>query len=143
MNTDPQSLAQAWVALKLRNACWTIEGAHTKQHRYHRVLGPRSASAGLTFVISPSEKLSFVESLEWPDPSIRAEIIDHIWTGAFEGLATMRYEFIDGVRVDLTAIEWHEIHSCAAAFYQCARECVTSAFSELRIPLRLKPSPRT
>lgn len=140
MSTDAKLLAQQWADLKVFRGCWTIDGTFSRGHRYHRVLGGRSMFGGLTLTVSPAPALSFAEDLDWPHPSIRDEVIQDIWIGVFEALATIRYEFIDGVCVTLTAVEWSEVDSCAAAFYHCARECVSTLFTDQKIPVRLKSS---
>lgn len=70
---------------------------------------------------APADEFSFTSSVEWPE---RDNYDDWVLHAALDVLLCSGPERLTGIALALEEIEWHEVDSCAVAFYWAARKAV-------------------
>ena len=112
-----------WLARKSVRPTLSIREARSIRFEYKRALGPRGAFAVVHLRGEQAAEFAFSSVVEWPVPE------DDYTTAVLDGIldelfATDVGHVVANVRFTLEKIEWHDVDSCAVAFYHAARGAV-------------------
>lgn len=85
--------------------------------KYHRHLGPRCDTAGVTLYLSTHDSYIFVSTAQWPEDDYSRAVE----RGVRDVLREAGYDPDMGGRVHLKAVEYDHVDSCEGSFYAAAK----------------------
>lgn len=112
-----------WLARKRERPQLSIREERFARFKFTRALGPRGQFAVVYLRGEPARAFAFTSVAEWPSPqcdytvAVLDAILDELFAVDLGHVATH-------VQFTLERIEWHEVDSCATAFYHAARGAV-------------------
>jgi hypothetical protein len=106
---------------KLRRPAWRLRAPATVRGEHKRALGGKGEFAVVTLAAVPAESFSFMSVVAWPT---RDNYDDAVREAAFDVLLCSGPHNATGIALRLDAIQWHDVDSCAVAFYWAARAAI-------------------
>ena len=112
-----------WLSRKRKRPQLSIRDLRTVRFQFMRPLGPRGEFAVVYMRGEPAAEFSFTSVAEWqgPESDYTLAVLDGILD---ELLAVDLGPIPARVQFTLEKIEWHDVDSCAVAFYHAARGAV-------------------
>lgn len=122
-----------WLARKTDRPLLSIRETRSIRFKYTRALGPRGHFAVVHLRGEPATEFAFSSVAEWPTPE------DDYTTAVLDGILDELFAADLGhvaanVRLTLEKIEWHDVDSCAVAFYHAARGAVREIVGRDKYP---------
>jgi hypothetical protein len=132
-----------WFRRKSTRPLLTIKGARCSRFRHYACLGPRRQFAVVQLRGEPAGDFAFESHAVWPNAwsDCSTAVLDGILDELF---ASNLGHVVAKIHFNLEAIEWHDVDSCAVAYYHAARGAVREIlgldnYNEYNVEL---PSPR-
>ena len=112
-----------WLARKHSRRLCSIREGRTVTVKHARQLGPRGEFAVVQLRGDPADEFKFDSHAAWPTAQMNhtTAVLDGILDELF---ATGLGRVPANIHFTLMAIEWHDVDSCANAFYHAARQAV-------------------
>lgn len=122
-----------WLARKTDRPLLSIRETRSVRFKYTRALGPRGLFAVVHLRGEPATEFAFSAVAEWPTPKddYTTTVLDGILDELF---ATGLGHVAAKVHFTLEKIEWHDVDSCAVAFYHAARGAVREILGRDKYP---------
>lgn len=122
-----------WLARKRARWFVSIRERRTSEFRCRKHLGPRSQFAGVRLEGRPADSFTFQSEATWPNSNCdyTLAVLDGILDELF---ATGIGHIVAKIDFLLESIEFHEVDTCAAAFYLAARGAVREIHGLDRFP---------
>jgi hypothetical protein len=112
-----------WLARKRDRSLLSIREKRSARFKYTRALGPRGHFAVVHLRGEPAIEFAFSSVAEWPAPKCDYTIA--VLDGILDELFAAELGHVPArVQFTLEKIEWHDVDSCAVAFYHAARGAV-------------------
>jgi hypothetical protein len=112
-----------WLARKSSLTQISIRENRSARFRFMRALGPRGQFAVVYLLGEPAEEFGFTSIADWP--SSECDYTTAVLDGILDELFATDLGHIPArVKFTLERIEWHDVDSCAVAFYNAARGAV-------------------
>src|SRR5260370_24049558 len=109
----------AWLTRKRERPQLSIRQKRSSRFKFARSAGPKGQYAVVLLRGEPTDAFAFESLANWPGPgcdytfAVLDGILDELFaTGIGHGVGTVRFT--------LESIEWHDVDSCATAFYHAA-----------------------
>lgn len=114
---------EEWLSRKCERPQVSICEMRSTRFKFTRILGPKGQFAVVYLRGEPAGAFAFASVAEWPSPEsdYTTAVLDGILDEVFAvdlGHVAARVQFT------LEKIEWHDVDSCATAFYHAARGAV-------------------
>jgi hypothetical protein len=112
-----------WLSRKRERPQLPIRESRSSRFKFTRMLGPRGEFAVVHLSGEPAAAFGFCSLAEWPDAT--CDCTDAVLEGILDELFAVDFSHVTAlVQFTLEKIEWHEVDSCASAFYYAARGAV-------------------
>lgn len=109
-----------WLIRKSDRPRLSIREARSACFKFARPLGPRGQFAVVYLRGEPATAFAFASVAEWPTP--KCDYSNAVLDGILDELfATDLAHVAANTRFTLERIEWHDVDSCAVAYYYAAR----------------------
>jgi hypothetical protein len=132
-----------WFRRKTNRPLLSIKKSRKSRFKYTRALGARGHFAVVRIHGEPASEFAFESHATWPNP--RDDYTHAVLDGILDELyASGLGHIVAKVHFTLEAIEWHDVDSCAIAFYHAARGAAREilgldSFNDYNVEL---PSPK-
>src|SRR5688572_32787 len=140
MLADPAMLEPftTWIHEKVSRRVWCLRAPVIVSRDHKRPLGARGQFAGVVLAARPAKRFDFVSRVVWPD---RDNYESAVREAALDVLLCSGSYNATGVALSLEEIRWHDIDSCAVAFYHAARSAVSeiAGFDAFGYPRNFEP----
>jgi hypothetical protein len=122
-----------WLARKIDRPLLSIREKRSASFKYARALGPRGHFAVVYLRGEPAKEFAFSSIAKWPYPKCDYTIA--VLDGILDELFAADLGHVAGkVHFTLEKIEWHDVDSCAVAFYHAARGAVREILGRDQYP---------
>jgi|SRR5579884_1217857 len=112
-----------WLDRKRARPQLSIREQRSVRFKFTRALGPRGQFAVVCLRGEPAQAFAFTSVAEWPSPECDYTIA--VLDGILDELFAIDLGHVAAqVHFTLERIEWHDVDSCAIAFYHAARGAV-------------------
>jgi hypothetical protein len=109
-----------WLARKRERPQLSIREKRSARFKFTRALGPRGHYAVVHLCGEPATAFAFSSVAEWPSP--KCDYTVAVLDGILDELFAVDLGHVAAnAHFTLEKIEWHEVDSCAVAFYHAAR----------------------
>jgi hypothetical protein len=124
---------EEWLARKRDCPLLSIREKRSARFKFARPLGPHGQFAVVYLRGEPGGAFAFESIAEWPGPECdyTSAVLDGILDELF---ATGLGHVLAKVHFTLEKIEWHDVDSCAVAFYYAARGAVREVLGADKYP---------
>ena len=133
-----RELTEGWIAEKLSRRPWILLERCRVSAVHKRPLGARGEYAGVVLSAAPADRFCFVSDVTWPTSD---NYDNWVLSGALDVLLCSGTNLPIGLTLTLESIEWHDVDSCAVAFYWATRAAVLeiAAFDAYGYPRNFRP----
>lgn len=112
-----------WLNRKRSRPLLSIREPRTSRYKFTRSLGPRGHFAVVQIRGEPAGDFAFQTRVTWPQS--RMDYSTAVLDGILDELFASDLGYVVAkVHFTLEEIEWHDVDSCAVAFYHAARGAV-------------------
>jgi hypothetical protein len=122
-----------WLARKTDRPLLSIRETRSVRFKYARALGPRGHFAVVHLRGKPATEFAFSSVAEWPTP--KGDYTTAVLDGILDELLAADLGHVAAkVHFTLEKIEWHDVDSCAVAFYHAACGAVREILGRDKYP---------
>jgi hypothetical protein len=122
-----------WLARKRERPQLSIREKRSARFKFTRALGSRGQFAVVYLRGEPATGFTFASVAEWPAPN--CDYTMAVLDGILDELFAVDLGHVPArVQFTLERIEWHDVDSCAVAFYHAARGAVREILGRDQYP---------
>ena len=122
-----------WLARKRERPQLSTREKRSARFKFTRALGPRGQFAVVYLRGEPATEFTFTSVAEWSGPNCDYTIA--VLDGILDELFAVDLGHVPArVKFTLERIEWHDVDSCAVAFYRAARGAVREILGRDQYP---------
>ncbi len=109
-----------WLDRKLDRDIFLLREPRSVSEKYLRITGPRCLYGEIVLRAAPSQTFEFKSEVTWPYPGDNYD--NYVLEGILDTLLSDNLRYVLGASFVLEQIKWHEVDSCAIAYYHAARQ---------------------